>query len=227
MLAPLAVAAFLTVSLAAEEPPAAAPAEAAPVAAQAKWEVKAESKGVVVHARAKAGSDIKELKTVGEIDSPPAAVFRVLTDFEAYKEAMPYTEESQVLDTEEVGGKKAWYFYSLINAPLASRRDYTIRVADQSDWRDGKGFMKTYWEVSAKGPEPKEGVVRVKVNTGSWLLEPIKNGTQTRATYYLFTDPGGSLPTWIANKANSSAIPDIFVALRKLAKQPKYAEGKK
>ncbi|HEY3446963.1 MAG TPA: START domain-containing protein [Myxococcales bacterium] len=252
MLASLAAAALLTVSVVAEEPQAAAPAPteakaadakpaepaakavepakpaaAKPAVEEAKWEVKAETKGVTVHSRPKAGSDIKELKTTGEIDSPPPAVFRVLTDLEAYKETMPYTEESKVIETEDVNGKKAWHFYSLINAPLASRRDYTIKIEDQSDWQDGKGYLKTYWDISAKGPEPKKGVVRVKVNQGSWMLEPVDGGKKTKATYLLFTDPGGSLPTWIANKANSSAIPDIFVQLRKLSKEPKYADGKK
>lgn len=251
MLASLAAAALLTASIVAEEPQAApAPTEAKaaeakpaadakpaepvkaaepakPAVTEAKWEVKAETKGVVVYSRPKAGSEIKELKTVGEIDSPPPAVFRVLTDFEAYKDTMPYTEESVVISTEEVNGKKAWHFYSLINAPLASRRDYAIKVEDQSDWQDGKGYMKTYWDISPQSPKVRDGAVRVKINQGSWTLEPVDGGKKTKATYYLFTDPGGSLPTWIANKANSSAIPDIFVQLRKLAKDPKYAGEKK
>ncbi len=246
MLSALALAALLASSSGADAPAAepatvvAEPAKAAepakepakesakePAKDEPKWEVKAQTKGVTVHSRPKAGSDIKELKTVGEIDSPPHAVFRVLTDLERYKETMPYTEESKVLSKEEQDGKvRAWHFYSLINAPLASRRDYTIRVSDQSDWREGKGYLKTYWNISDKGPAPKDGVVRVKVNEGSWVLEPRENGAKTYATYLLFTDPGGSLPTWIANKANSSALPDIFEALRKLAKEPRYAEPK-
>ena len=75
-------------------------------------------------------------------------------------------------------------------------------------------------------PSFKKGIVRTPTNDGSWLLEPIDDGKKTRATYLLFTDPGGSLPTWIANKANSGAIPDIFVALRKYAKEPRYADAK-
>lgn len=194
---------------------------------EAKWELKAESNGVKVHSRVKEGSEIKELLAVGEIDASPAAVFRVLTDFDAYAKTMPYTEESQLLSKEEVGGRKVWVFYTVINAPLASRRDYTLRVTDESDWQDGKGYLKTRWTLAVgKGPGPKDGVVRVKVNDGSWLLEPLANGTRTRASYFLFTDPGGSLPTFVANKANSSAIPDVFQAVRKHVKDAKYAEPK-
>jgi uncharacterized protein YndB with AHSA1/START domain len=188
------------------------------------WEVKAQTRGVTVHSRTREGSDVKELKTIGDIDAPPHAVYRVLTDLERYTDTMPYTEEARVLAQEELDGKvKAWHFYSVVNAPLVSRRDYTIRIADQSDWRDGTGFLKTYWNLSDRGPAPKDGVVRVKINEGAWVLEPIENGTKTRATYFLMTDPGGSLPTWIVNMANSTAIPDIFDALRKRAKESKYA----
>jgi len=38
----------------------------------------------------------------------------------------------------------------------------------------------------------------------------------TEKTNSAFTLPGGSLPTWISNKANSSTIPDVFEALKKM-----------
>ncbi len=193
-------------------------------AAEAAWEVKAQTKGVTVQTRARQGSGIRELKSVGEIDAPPPSVLRVLIDLERYREIMPYTEESRVVATEERDGTvRVWHFYTVINAPLVSRRDYTIRVEDESDWRDGDGFLKTRWTLSDRGPAPRDGIVHVKVNDGSWLLEPLDGGRRTRATYTLFTDPGGAIPAWLANKANSSAIPDIFVALRKWSKDPRYA----
>ncbi len=182
---------------------------------EAKWEVKAQTKGVTVYSRAKPNSDITELKSVGIVPASPEAVFRVLFDFAHYRETMPYTEESTIIATEE--GGKVVHFYSVVNAPVVSKRDYTIRVTDESQWKNGTGYFKTRWTLSEKGPAPKEGVVRVKVNEGSWLLEPVENGTKTRATYYLYTDPGGSIPAWLANKANSSTIPDIFQALGKHA----------
>jgi len=62
----------------------------------------------------------------------------------------------------------------------------------------------------------------VKINDGSWTLEPIDDGARTRATYLLYTDPGGSLPTFLINKANSSTIPDIYEALRKHSQDDRY-----
>lgn len=177
------------------------------------WEKKAEGQGVTIYSRAHPGSDVKEIRAVGEVDAPPLAVLRVVSDFSRYKDVMPYTEESKVLLRED--GGKVVHFYTVINAPFVSRRDYSLRVVDESDWKGGQGFLKVHWTLSDKGPAPKNGNVRVKVNEGGWLLEPLDGGKRTRATYLLFTDPGGTLPTWIINKANSSAIPDIFAALRK------------
>ena len=65
--------------------------------------------------------------------------------------------------------------------------------------------------------EERPGVVRVKLDTGSWLLEPREGGKKTFVTYYLHTDPGGSLPAWVADKANKSSMPDVMRAVRKQA----------
>ena len=63
----------------------------------------------------------------------------------------------------------------------------------------------------------EDGVIRLKVNTGSWTMEPIDGGKRTLATYQLLTDPGGSIPTFIANKANTKALPELFARVRKRA----------
>src|SRR5207253_11035421 len=66
-------------------------------------------------------------------------------------------------------------------------------------------------------PDPEDGVVRLKVNSGSWTLEPLDGGARSRATYTLYTDPGGSIPAFLANSANSSALPELFAAVRRRA----------
>ena len=68
----------------------------------------------------------------------------------------------------------------------------------------------------AEVPE-KDGIVRVKINTGAWILAPLAGGKRTRITYRVSTNPGGSIPTWLANKSNTTAIPDLFKAVRKRA----------
>jgi len=180
------------------------------------WTKAAETDGITVFTRDKPGSEVKELKALGTIDSPAEAVWKVIRDYAKYKERMPYTEVAEVVATEE-GGKVTW-FYSRIAAPFVAKRDYTLKIIDESDWKEGKGFLKSSWVMAPdKGPAPMKDVVRLKTNDGFWLLEPKDGGKRTFVTYYLFTDPGGSIPKFLVNSANSSAVPDVFRAIRKHA----------
>ena len=64
------------------------------------------------------------------------------------------------------------------------------------------------------------------VTEGSWLLEPTSDGRQTRATYCIYSDSGGSLPTYIVNAASKTAIPKLFEAIRKQAQLKKYSAAR-
>ncbi len=180
------------------------------------WEQAARDEGITVYSRQKKGTNVNEMKAIGLVDAPPPDVFRAIRDYAHYDQNMPFTEDSKVLEVQEEG--KVIYFYSCINAPLVARRDYVIKILDESDWQDGKGFLLVTWSAADKLPE-KEGRIRVKINDGFWRLEPRDNGTKTFATYYVYTDPGGSLPTWVVNRANGSAVPDVFRAVRKAVKK--------
>jgi len=63
--------------------------------------------------------------------------------------------------------------------------------------------------------------VRVKVNEGSWLLEPSGPDT-TQATYQIYTDSGGAIPAFLVNRGSQLVIPRLFAAVRKQSQDPKY-----
>jgi hypothetical protein len=60
-------------------------------------------------------------------------------------------------------------------------------------------FMSHWSPANELGPPEKKGVVRVKLCEGKWLLEP-DGTTKTRATYFIYTDTGGFIPSFIANR---------------------------
>lgn len=193
------------------------------VTAEPAWELSTETDGVKVFKRDREGSAVKEMKAVGLIDAPPQAVWAAVRDLENYPTQMPYTAEAKVLARTE--GDKLITFYSRIKTPLVDERDYIILLKDESDWQDGKGFYKVSWTVAPKESDSlmpeKKGVVRVRVNDGFWLIEPREDGKKTNATYYVFTNPGGAIPTFIANQGNNIAVPKVFAAIRKTVKDKK------
>ena len=186
---------------------------------EAGWDKVAESDGITVYTRERDNSPVRETKAVGMVDAPPPEVWKILRAYERFTERMPYTEEAKVLARSP--GDKTIDFYSVVNVPLVDRRDYVIRLVDESDWRGGQGFLKVTWSATDQGaPPPRKGVVRMSLNDGYWLLEPRENGTKTWCTYYLYTDPGGRLPKFVVNQANKGAVPDCIRALRKGVAKP-------
>lgn len=185
--------------------------------AEPAWEKAAETDGVTVFKRDRAGSEVKEMKATGLIDGTPQEVWDVVRDLENYPTQMPYTAEAKVLS--RTPGDKEVVFYSRIKTPLVDQRDYIIVLKDESD---GAGTFKVSWTVAPKESDAlvpeKKNVVRVRVNDGFWLLEPREDGKKTFGTYYVFTNPGGSIPTFIANQGNNMAVPKVFDAIRKTVK---------
>jgi START domain len=180
-----------------------------------RWELVADPEGVKVYRRDHEGSDVKEMKAMGLMDASPKEVWDVVRDLENYPTQMPYTAEAKVLSRTD--GDKDILFYSRLNTPLVSERDYIIALKDESV--EAKGTYKVSWSVAPPEkdslmPEKKD-VVRVRLNDGYWLLEPREGGKKTFATYYLYTAPGGSIPTFIINKANGMAVPKVFEAIKK------------
>ena len=171
--------------------------------------------GFGVWTREKAGTDVKEVKAVGEIDAPPATVFEIVTDYEHQKGNLPYVEDHKVFSRTE----NEVVFWTVADFPMVSRRDWVLKSKFEKNFDGGK--YRASWEpaLHKDAPPPAEGIVRLKINTGSWTLEPLDGGKRTRGTYYLFTDPGGSIPSFIANKANTKALPDLFEAIRKRAEK--------
>jgi hypothetical protein len=179
----------------------------------AGWKEATKTDGITVQTRQREGTSVHEVKASGIIDAPPMAAWKVIRDYAHYDQNMPYTEESQVLSNE--GDGKLIRFYSVVNAPIVSRRDYVVEIRDVSEWKDGAGFLKVVWKAVPDAKNSRSGIVRVRINDGYWILEPREGGKKTFATYYLYTDPAGSLPKFLVNKANTSAVPDVFRAVRK------------
>jgi ribosome-associated toxin RatA of RatAB toxin-antitoxin module len=191
------------------------------------WNQVMQDSQTTVWQREVAGSRVKEIKAAGTIDAPPTAVYAVIRDFEHYADIMPYTtKETKVLETS-ADGKNVWY-YTVVDAPIVSKRDHTLKVTIEKLAENGDGIYKLSW-VSGndhpKAPLARDGYVRLNSTKGSWDLKPFGEG-KTHAEYYVNTDPGGSLPAFVVNKANTEAVPKLFEALRKFAKKAPYNAAK-
>ena len=169
-------------------------------------------------AREESGSKLKEFKAVGEIDASTKTVHNVIDDVAAYSSFMPYTRECRVIKQEN----DSIITYQRLSPKIVSDRDYTIRIRKKS-WpmTNGLAYSNRWEQANEEGPPEQPGVFRVKLCEGSWLLEPA-GPNKTRATYFVFTDSGITVPVFLANTISETGITKLFVAVRKQAKDPKY-----
>lgn len=184
------------------------------------WNLDSKSDNLVLYARLRPGSSIKEFKAVTSFDANTRVVHNVLDDVEAYPTFMPYTTECRLLRREDASSILT---YQRLSPKICSDRDYTLRIRQTSRPGTAGLVFLDKWEVANElGPPEKPKVLRVKMCEGSWLLEPEGND-KTRATYSIYTDSGGTLPSFLANTASTIGIRKIFTAVRKQVKLPKYS----
>jgi Polyketide cyclase / dehydrase and lipid transport. len=151
-----------------------------------------------------------------EMEARPEIIFDVLSDFEHYPDFMPYVKESRVLGRESNGEVIT---YARVAPPFVNERDYLLRVRMVRGTASNTGVFKIEWKAVPEMQPEVEGVVRVKLNEGSWLAAPLDGGTRTRLTYTLLTNPGGLIPDFVANMSNTIAIPELFKAVGKRSVQ--------
>jgi uncharacterized membrane protein len=187
--------------------------------AQAGWKrVTKTSEGIVVDVRKIDGQAIVTVRGSWTAPQSPARLWKAVNDLERYTDFMPYLETAKVLKRE---GASTWQYYCL-DTPVISDRDYTLKLTKQPNPGKGGRYEVSWVSANDAGPKEKPGKVRVKVTTGSWLLEAREGGKKTKITYTVRSDPGGSIPSWVANRANRKAVPDVMRALLKQSKKSRY-----
>ena len=83
---------------------------------------------------------------------------------------------------------------------------------------EGSARFHNHWEAAPGMVPSAPGAVRTPISSGSWDVKRLPGG-QCRATYRFIVDPGGNIPTWLADLGNRTGIPEVFRALEKEAKR--------
>ncbi len=182
---------------------------------QNDWKLKKERKGIKVYTRAVEGSGFKQFKGITEVGAPLSSIIGVLMDIDSYTEWSPKTAEARVLEKE---GDHRTIHYIKTNAPWpVSDRDgiYTMNVQKTGNKvKVDVGCKPTYL------PEV-EGVVRIQETAGGWELTPLQNG-KVEVKYQVHSEPGGSIPSWLANSSVVDIPYETLTNLKEQVKKSKY-----
>lgn len=163
------------------------------VAQAEDWQVAKDEEGIKVSLSDVPGSKYKAYRGVTTIN---ASVARLRALQEDVVGACAWIHECQSQKLLKHEGNKAWT-YTRFNTPWPVTPRDSILLITSEEGADGS-LTRNIDEQSSYLPEEK-GFVRVAEVKGFWKLVP-KGPNQTEVTYQVHTDPGGSVPSWLANK---------------------------
>ena len=177
-----------------------------------QWEEVKSADGIKVSLSKVEGSDYKAYRGVVLIKAPVAKI-RALQEDVAGSCAWIHECKLQKLLKHE--GDQSWT-YAQFNTPWpVTPRDSVLHVTTTQE-ADGSVTRKIEG-VPTYLPEEK-GFVRVAAADGYWKLVP--KGDATEVTYQLHTNPGGSVPSMVANKFVVDAPFNTLKALKEKAEKP-------
>ncbi len=184
-------------------------------ATQPAWKLVTTTQGVQVFNRPAPESDLRQAKAIAVLDAPLDVVLGVITDLENYKDFMPYTAVSRVMHRED----DAVWFFTVLKLPFVGDRYYTIKLVSHPPEKPGDPF-RVAWTLAQEHLGEPEGddLVATPLNEGYWELLAVGE-RRVRVTYYVYTDPGGSLPAFIANIAQKQSVPKVIFAVRDRARE--------
>lgn len=174
------------------------------------WQVARDEDGIQVALSDVAGSKYKAYRGVTVINASVAKL-RALQEDVAGACAWVHECQSQKLLKHE--GDKAWT-YTRFNTPWPVTPRDSVLLITTKEGADGS-VTRTLKEQPTYIPEEK-GYVRVAEVEGFWKLVP-KGPNQTEVTYQVHTEPGGSVPSMLANKFVVDAPFNTLKALRERA----------
>lgn len=188
-----------------------------PSSAAAQWKQAKSGDGVTVYTRVVGDSSLKEFKAVTQVKARLAAVVALIDDLDNYRSWFADCKEARTL--KRVSPTES-YTYFVNRAPFpVSDRDMVLHIQMTQDLATRVINVKLTGEP---GYFPTQsGRVRVPKLHGSWRLSPGADGT-VLVQYQVHSEPGGSVPDFMANNAVADGPFKTMKNLRKAVQLEKY-----
>lgn len=183
------------------------------------WVLKNEKNNVKVYYRKT--SDIYELKLATSIKVPLSGIVKLFDEVENYPQWGYKVSEAQLL--KRVSPMEI-YYYSRIDFPWPMNdRDVVLHTRLEQN-EHNNAVTSTSVAVSGWVPEKKD-VIRIKKASTKWTLIPGDAGW-LYVEYYLYSDPGGSIPDWAINLALDVGPRETVKQMKKILKEPAFQNTK-
>lgn len=163
--------------------------------AQEDWKLAKSKNGIDVYLRKTPESPIKEFRVETLIKAPIGKVVGELGAIRAHPQWMEGVEEAQQIINPAGSSDSLLHYMIDMPFPFGDRDIVLHKSSGYSD--DGTAFHIALTGRNDLVPEC-EDYTRMLFARGRYDLKSNKNGG-THVTYQFVSDPGGSIPNWLAN----------------------------
>jgi hypothetical protein len=168
----------------------------------APWKTVHDKEGLKVEARKNKTTGLLQTRSTARLGCTTDRLWELLVNEVSFLQLMPDMPESRKVAGEE-GQNEGWWYQRIAKPPI-SDRDYILHVQwTIEETAHGRKYFR-WWSVDPDvGPPPKEDVLRLHVNNGSWSFIPTAEGG-TDFQYVNYIELEGSLWKMITNRAAKS-----------------------
>lgn len=192
-------------------------------AADSGWKKIGDDGGISLERRQPDGMSFYELRATTRIAAPPEVVLDAIWSG-VFGELPKSVRKREILKQSE----HELVFYDQLSAPVVTDRDYTLRfwrATGTPPERAGLAPADARWllfeTANSLGPPPLPRYVRVPVIRGAWAVSPDGSGGSL-LTYVCYSDPGGSIPAWLARGAQKDQfLVDVRRIVQRSTERPK------
>ena len=159
------------------------------------------------------------------LDLPAAPVWKAVNSEEVFADFMPITHSDVIAGRKHAEGRVIFQYMPL---PLVDDRWWltTMHSNEALFAQSGGRMMELYWSdvmdrtdlLDEERSQLIEDAHPVDFTKGSWMVVDLGGG-QSLVEYFVWSDPGGSLPAGPASQFAGGAVDDTLKAIAKLAEK--------
>lgn len=180
---------------------------------QADWNLAKDKNGVKVYTRKLPNAKLKDYKAIMEVTGTVNQVIDILLDFDNYTTWFANTASCSLLEKRSET-ELYQYFEAKAPWPVDNRDVITQFIVEKID----SGIRLNQKGIPDFIPK-KEGIVRIPSFKGFWEVTDIDGG-KVKIIQQAASDPGGSIPAWLANTAVVDTPYESFKNLKTALEKP-------
>jgi len=178
---------------------------------QSPWKLDKNKDGIKVYTRIEENSDFKSFKAVMTVDATTNEILKTLKNTSNYTKWYGYTKTATLLKQEN--NVQYNYIETIFPWPFRNR-DMVYKMTTN---KLNSGVIKISLKGISDYIQDKKGIIRMKKAEGYILLQPLNNTTEI--LYVFHSEPGDSVPAWMANSSIAKLPFKTLSGLRKILKK--------